>query len=148
MQTFRENNKFFYGTNNFVLGGNYMMNEESTKSMFDDEIRCELEGLHTIELGTDMYSDTVTGVTKLTQAMIDLKKQENEAEKIKLERDRMREESRKNDIEEAKVEMEKKDKRIKNGIAIGTTVATFGATIWATKFSWIKEDNIKEDCSN
>ena len=117
-----------------------MMNEESTKSMFDDEISCELEGLHTIELGTDMYSDTVTGVTKLTQAMIDLKKQENEAEKIKLERDRMREESRKNDIEEAKVEMEKKDKRIKNGIAIGTTVATLGATIWATKFSWIKEE--------
>ena len=45
-----------------------------------------------------------------------------------------------NDIEEAKVEMEKKDKRIKNGIAIGTTVATLGATIWATKFSWIKEE--------
>lgn len=117
-----------------------MMDEKSTKEMYDEEIRCQLDGLHTIELGTEAYSETVTGVTKLTQAMIDLKKQENEAEKIKLEREKLIEESRKNDIEEAKVEADKKDKKWKNGIAIGTTVATLGATIWATTYSWVKEE--------
>lgn len=105
----------------------------ATINLYEEEVRDELEALSKIQVGSDSYEKAVNGVTKLTQTMIDLKKVETEADKMEIEQ-------RKIDVEEAKVEMEKKDKKIKNAIAIGTTIITIGAGIWATKFSWLKEE--------
>lgn len=105
----------------------------STKNLFAEEIESELQALSGMELGTDAYNDTVTGISKLSQQLIELERLQTE----EVDRDI---ELRKLDIEETKAENESKNNKVKNFITVATTAVTIGVGIWATKFSWKKEE--------
>ena len=105
----------------------------STKNLFAEEIESELQALSGMELGTDTYNDTVTGISKLSQQLIEL-------ERLQAEEVNRDIELRKLDIEETKAEMEAKNNKSKNCIALLTTGLTIGVGIWATMFSWKKEE--------
>ena len=96
------------------------------KTLLDEEIRDEFEELGKMDLGNDQYRTTVDGLTKLIDRRIELDRVEHEhKEKI---------ESR--DIETelriAQMEDEKKDRKVKNGIAVAGFVLPVAVTVWGT----------------
>lgn len=96
------------------------------KSILDEEIQDEIETLKKMELGNDTYKTTVDGISKLIDKRIELEKVEN---------DRKNEfETRETEYELklAEIEHEKKDQRVKNGIAIGGIVLPLAVTVWGT----------------
>lgn len=88
---------------------------EDIKTLLDDEIREEIEGLKNIELGSEPYKTTVDGLTKLVDKALEIQKLESESQ-LKLD----------------SVNEDKKDRLIKNGIAIGGIVIPTVVTIWGT----------------
>ena len=98
----------------------------SVKRMLDDEIRNELENLGRESIGSDEYKANLDGVTKLLDRQIEIEKLENER------LDRI--ESRETEIalKQQQLAEEKKDRRIKNGITIGTFACS--AALYAMAF--------------
>ena len=90
----------------------------SVKNLLDNEIRNELENLGKEAIGSDNYKANLDGVTKLLDRQIEIEKLENE--KINKEMDREVDFHIKN----IQIKEEKKDRRIKNGITIGTFVGS------------------------
>ena len=86
----------------------------SVKNLLDNEIRNELENLGKETIGSDNYKANLDGVTKLLDRQIEIEKLENE--RINKEMDREVDFHIKN----IQIKEEKKDRRIKNGITIGT----------------------------
>lgn len=72
------------------------------------EIGGEFEILEDLEAGSEEYCKTVDGIAKLTDKLIDLKKL---------------------DIEQQKMDEERKDRKIKNGIGIAGVAVPSGITI-------------------
>ena len=96
------------------------------KNLLDDEIRSEMEDLAKMGLGSDDYKATVDGLTKLVDRRIELEKVENERKE--------KSESRINEtnLKLAQMEDDRKDRKVKNGIAIGGILLPIGVTIWGT----------------
>lgn len=90
----------------------------SVKNLLDNEIRNELENLGKEAIGSDNYKANLDGVTKLLDRQIEIEKLENE--RINKEMDREVDFHVKN----IQIKEEKKDRRIKNGITIGTFVGS------------------------
>lgn len=80
---------------------------ESIKNGLIEEINLELEGLKEMEIGGEEYKNTVDGVGKMADRIIKMKELDNE--KI---------------AKEKELKSENRDRYIKNGIAIGTTLLT------------------------
>lgn len=107
---------------------------DQIKTMLEDEIRNELEDFGKMKLGSDEYKETSDVLIKLIDRHIDLEKVENE---------------RKNAIESreietnlklAQMEDDRKDRKVKNGIAIFGIVVPLGVTIWGTLKSFKFEE--------
>lgn len=87
----------------------------STLNLLTKEIESEIEALGDIEVGTDEYKTTVDGITKLVDRAIDYEKLKNEqSDKAKL------------------MEEERKDRIVKNGIAVAGIAIPSLITIWGT----------------
>ena len=104
------------------------------KNLLTEEIQAEIETLKEMELGSEPYKVAVDGITKLIDRSIDIEKYSAE---------------RKEKAEEKELEVywkeresaeEKKDRRIKDGIAIAGIVLPIIVTIWGTKASFKFEE--------
>ena len=104
------------------------------ENLLTEEIQAEIETLKGMELGSEPYKVAVDGITKLIDRSIDIEKYSAE---------------RKEKAEEKEFEVywkeresaeEKKDRRIKDGIAIAGIVLPIIVTIWGTKASFKFEE--------
>lgn len=104
------------------------------ENLLTEEIQAEIETLKRMELGSEPYKVAVDGITKLIDRSIDIEKYSAE---------------RKEKAEEKELEVywkeresaeEKKDRRIKDGIAIAGIVLPIIVTIWGTKASFKFEE--------
>lgn len=104
------------------------------ENLLTEEIQAEIETLKGMELGSEPYKVAVDGITKLIDRFIDI-------EKYSAER---KEKAEEKELEaywkERESAEEKKDRRIKDGIAIAGIVLPIIVTIWGTKASFKFEE--------
>ena len=107
-----------------IFKGGFIMTNIET--LLHEEIQDGFDALSKMERGTEIHKTTVDEVAKLFDKAIEIEKIEIEAK----ERTKARE------IEEsiklAQIEEDRKDRRVKNGIAIGGIVLPLAVTIWGT----------------
>lgn len=96
------------------------------ETLLKEEITDEFENLKKMELGTEAYKTTVDGVTKLVDRSIKLKELENE----QLEKEASREMEA--NLRQQEIDNNRRNEKIKNGIAIGSLIGSIGLTIWGT----------------
>lgn len=94
------------------------------ETMLHTEIENEFEELKRLQLGTEEYKTTVDGLTKLVDRAIELDKINIEHEEKTITR------KEENEFKTMQMIEDKKDRNMKNSIAIGTTFLTVGVTIW------------------
>lgn len=88
------------------------------EQLLGTEIGSQFEALEDIEVGTEEYKTTVDGLTKLVDRAIEIEKIQKEAER-----------------NAQQLEEEKKDRKWKNGIAIGTAVSGIVVTVWGVLYT-------------
>lgn len=99
----------------------------NVENLLREEVTSELQELKKMGLGTDKYKMTVDGATKLMDRVIEL-------EKIQMEHDeKVASREAENEIKQAQLKAEKRNNLVKNGIALGTAIASIGLTLWGTK---------------
>lgn len=99
------------------------------KTLLEEEIRKEIELLGKTNVNTEEYKILVDGITKMTDRVIDFEKTDNE----KYDKEDIRHIEYK--TKHAELEMERKDRRTKNWISIGSIATGFIVTCvgtWAT----------------
>lgn len=96
------------------------------ETMMHEEIQSELEELGKIKVGTEEYKVAVEGITKLTDRVIEMCKSDREKEA----KDRDREIETNLKIQQ--MEDERKDRIIKNVIAVVGIAVPTAVTIWGT----------------
>lgn len=95
-------------------------------AMLSEEIKSELEELKTIEVGSDKYKTAVDGITKLTDRVIEMDKNESDFQ------ERVDSRVAENELKEKQLIEDRKDRRMKNGISIGSLFVTSAVTVWGT----------------
>ena len=104
------------------------------ENLLTEEIQAEIETLKGMELGSEPYKVAVDGITKLIDRSIDIEKYSAES----------KEKAEEKELEvywkERESAEEKKDRRIKDGIAIAGIVLPIIVTIWGTKASFKFEE--------
>ena len=99
------------------------------ETLLKQEIETEFGELNKIELGSNEYKTTVDGLTKLVDRAIELEKLNIEDEKrIEAQKDKEFE----NDLKIKQMESDKKDQKVKNGIAVAGIVIPVAVTVWGT----------------
>lgn len=99
------------------------------ENMLREEIQTEIEELGKLELGSDKYKSTVDGVTKLVDRVIEM-------EKIDIERqDRIDAREEETQIKMTEMNVDRKDRIIKNILTAAGIIIPVGVTIWGTKVS-------------
>ena len=96
------------------------------ETMLHDEILNEFEELKKLEVGSDGYRAAVDGISKLLDRAIEYDKLDAECNERSLNR------GFEEDYKLQLAEDEKRDRRIKNGIAIAGIVIPSLITIWGT----------------
>ena len=96
------------------------------ETLLHEEIQDGFDALSRMERGTDTHKTTVDEVAKLFDKAIEIEKLEIEAK----EREKAREIEA--SLKRAQMEEDRKDRRVKNGIAIGGIVLPLAVTIWGT----------------
>ena len=104
----------------------------SYKHELVEELKDEIVELGKIEVGTDKYKVGADGVAKLANAVTEIEKLENQKTETELRLQQMEAE---NELRLKQLEDEKKDRRWKNAITIGTTILGTGVGVWAYKSS-------------
>ena len=104
--------------------------------IIEKEVLEEMASIGEMDIGSDDHKKAVDTVTKLTDRMIDLKKIELEEKKIGMEKE---EKLKLQAIELEKLKKDKKDQKVKNGIAIAGIIAPLAVGIWANVYNWYKE---------
>lgn len=96
------------------------------KTLLVEEVQDELDNLGALELGSEEYKTTVDGLTKLIDRVIDIEKLESDSKEkvIVMENE--------NDFKLKQMEEERKDRFIRNGIAVAGIVIPSLITIWGT----------------
>lgn len=95
------------------------------KTPLIEELHDELNELSKTTVGTDEYKIAIDGVTKLADRIIEIEKIEAE-NRIKVEA-----QEAETEIKSQQLKDDRRDRRIKNGIAIGTfvgSIAVYGLT--------------------
>lgn len=87
-----------------------------------EEIQSEVAEVGKMQLGAEDHKVTANVISQLTDKVIEI-------EKIKLERDRVDVEAKKAENDAERIDFEKRDAKIKNGIAIGTAAASLVVTV-------------------
>lgn len=96
------------------------------ETLLHEEIQDGFEALSKMERGTETHKTTVDELAKLFDKAIEIEKIEVEAK----ERDKAREIEA--SLKRAQIEEDRKDRRVKNGIAVGGIVLPLAVTIWGT----------------
>lgn len=96
------------------------------ETLLHEEIQDGFDALSRMERGTETHKTTVDEVAKLFDKAIEIEKLEIEAK----ERAKAREIEA--SLKRAQMEEDRKDRRVKNGIAIGGIVLPLAVTIWGT----------------
>lgn len=96
------------------------------EQLLQDEIKDELQGLSTLELGSDKYKVTTDGIVKLTDKAIEM-------DKINRDQDE-RQANRNEDLElkYRQIEAEIRDRKVKNVITVVISGVGTVVTIWGT----------------
>ena len=96
------------------------------ETLLHEEIQDGFDALSRMERGTDIHKTTVDEVAKLFDKAIEIEKIEIEAkDKAKAREIEAR-------LKQAQMEEDRKDRRFKNGIALGGIVLPLAVTIWGT----------------
>ena len=103
------------------------MNEIET--LWDAEIKNELELLSTRDIGTEEYKTTIDGITKLMDRKLDLKKFEAECDQKKAVHALSQMEY---ELKQQQLRADKRDRLIKNIIASAGIGLPLLVTIWGT----------------
>lgn len=108
------------------------------ETLLYEEVHSELEKLKDMKVGSEEYKSTVDGIAKLTDRAIEI-------EKIKIDKDeKVYNREIENNFKLKSMEDDRKDRYVKNGIAVaGILIPTF-VTIWGTlkSFEFEKEGTI------
>lgn len=96
------------------------------EDLLEEEVKSQLKGLKDIEMGTDEYKATVDGLTKLTDRIIKIKENDSVAD------DKIDARETEVALKKRQMDEEKKDRRIRNGIAIAGIVIPTVVTVWGT----------------
>lgn len=96
------------------------------ETLLHDEIKSELEELKKIELGSEKYKVTVDGLTKLVDKAIEMDKLNIEVQ------EKVESRENDNDLKLKQMEEERKDRFVRNGIAVAGIVIPTIVTIWGT----------------
>ena len=107
-----------------IFKGGFIMTNIET--LLHEEIQDGFDALSRMERGTEIHKTTVDEVAKLFDKAIEIEKIEIEAK----ERAKAREIEA--SLKRAQMEEDRKDRRVKNGIAIGGIVLPLAVTIWGT----------------
>lgn len=96
------------------------------EQLLQDEIKDELQGLSTLELGSDKYEVTTDGIVKLMDKAIEM-------DKINRDQDE-RQANRNEDLElkYRQIEAEIRDRKVKNVITVVISGVGTVVTIWGT----------------
>ena len=96
------------------------------EQLLQDEIKDELQGLSTLELGSDKYKVTTDGIVKLMDKAIEM-------DKINRDQDE-RQANRNEDLElkYRQIEAEIRDRKVKNVITVVISGVGTVVTIWGT----------------
>lgn len=107
-----------------IFKGGFIMTNIET--LLHEEIQDGFDALSRMERGTEIHKTTVDEVAKLFDKAIEIEKIEIEA----------KEKAKAREIEaglkRAQMEEDRKDRRFKNGIAVGGIVLPLAVTIWGT----------------
>ena len=107
-----------------IFKGGFIMTNIET--LLHEEIQDGFDALSKMERGTEIHKTTVDEVAKLFDKAIEIEKIEIEA----------KEKAKSREIEaslkRAQMEEDRKDRKLKNGIAIGGIVLPLAVTIWGT----------------
>lgn len=104
------------------------------KDLLSEEIESEFEELGSMNLGSEQYKTTVDGLTKLVDRVIEIEKTEIENDEKVTSREID------NDFKSQQMEDERKDRLVRNGIAIASIVIPTAVTIWGTLKSFKFEE--------
>lgn len=96
------------------------------ETLLHEEIQDGFDALSKMERGTEIHKTTVDEVAKLFDKAIEIEKIEVEAK----EKAKAREIEA--SLKRAQMEEDRKDRRFKNGIAVGGIVLPLAVTIWGT----------------
>lgn len=107
----------------------------NVEKLLDEVIEQELKDLKEIELGTESYSNTVEGVTKLIDKKKDLASVELEYQ------EKVNHRENENYFRMKEIENESKDRKI-NYVMVGLgIIIPASITIWGAKASWRFEEH-------
>lgn len=95
------------------------------KRILIEEFEKELGELGRLEVGTDKYKNTVDGVTKMADRIIEIEKNEQELSNREIARDD------ENEFKAAQIADEKRDRLIKNVLTGLNVIGGFGLAAWA-----------------
>ena len=107
-----------------IFKGGFIMTNIET--LLHEEIQDGFDALSKMERGTEIHKTTVDEVAKLFDKAIEIEKIEIEAK----EKAKAREIEA--SLKKAQMEEDRKDRRFKNGIAVGGIVLPLAVTIWGT----------------
>ena len=96
------------------------------ETLLHEEIQDGFDALSKMERGTEIHKATVDEVAKLFDKAIEIEKIEIEA------KDKAKAREIEASLKRAQIEEDRKDRRVKNGIAIGGIVLPLAVTIWGT----------------
>ena len=96
------------------------------ETLLHEEIQDGFDALSKMERGTEIHKTTVDEVAKLFDKAIEIEKIEIEA------KDKAKSREIEASLKQAQMEEDRKDRRVKNGIAIGGIVLPLAVTIWGT----------------
>ena len=96
------------------------------ETLLHEEIQDGFDALSRMERGTELHKTTVDEIAKLFDKAIEIEKIEVEAK----EREKAREIEA--SLKRAQMEEDRKDRKVKNGIAAGGIVLPLAVTIWGT----------------
>ena len=96
------------------------------ETLLHEEIQDGFDALSRMERGTEIHKTTVDEVAKLFDKAIEIEKIEIEA------KDKAKAREIEASLKKAQMEEDRKDRKLKNGIAIGGIVLPLAVTIWGT----------------
>ena len=107
-----------------IFKGGFIMTNIET--LLHEEIQDGFDALSKMERGTEIHKTTVDEVAKLFDKAIEIEKIEVEA------KDKAKSREIEASLKRAQMEEDRKDRRFKNGIALGGIVLPLAVTIWGT----------------
>ena len=110
----------------------------SVRSLLEAEIQEEFKELKTMEVGTEKYEKTVDRLAKLIDREIELERVEIDIQ------DKIENRASEHELKLMEIQMEKKDRKIKNGLTLLGIISSAGLAVWGTlsSFKFEKDDTV------